>query len=254
MITYLLWIGAIAVEALILLRGVRSSLLKRYPGFYSYLVCVLLTEFLRYSSYRLFPGFYPAVYWDSELVLIVASYAIIFDIFKQALRSSTGVSRLAQKMLLMMFALAAGYIVTPFLHLRLGSLKHFASFEFSLYLRQIEAASLLVVLWLVGRYRVSLGHNLLGLLIGYSLLVGFDVMNVGFQVFSGAQDSPLLRRLRPIIFILALITWCGSLWSFEPDPAQPSESAVERDYRLLVARTQTMLARITAHLGRTMRP
>jgi hypothetical protein len=250
MITNLIWWNAIALETVILFRGLRTALLKKYPLFYAYVGCVLLTEILRFYSYRFTPNSFPAFYWNSELVLIVASYAVICEIFRQALRHSTGVARRSERLLLVVFVVALTYAASDLLHGGFVSLPR-ATADLGRYLRYIEGALLSVILWLFGRYRISLGRNLLGLTAGYSLLVGFDVMNSAFLPLPGNELS---RKIAPITYLITLIVWCASLWSFQPDPVQPEESAIERDYALLAVKTRAALAHLSTRVARTLRP
>src|SRR5258705_373263 len=104
--TNLILLSGIALEIAVLFRGLRAARLKKYPLFYAYIGCVLLIELLRAICYRVSPNFYPVFYWHTELVTIAASYAVIFEIFRQALRYNRGVARVAQKVLLVVFVIA----------------------------------------------------------------------------------------------------------------------------------------------------
>lgn len=251
--TNLIWWSAIALEAAVLFRGLRQGLLKKYLLFYAYVGCVLLIEVLRFCSYRFTPNFYPAFYWHSELVTIVASYAVVFEIFRQALRYHPGVARPAQKLLLVVFVIALTYAASDLLHGGFASVPR-ATADLGRYLRYVEGGLLFVMLWLFGRYRISFGRNLLGLIVGYSLLVGLDVMNLAFLSFPGNELSIGLRKLLPITFLITLVIWCATLWSSQPDSVQPAESAIERDYDLLAAKTRAVLAHMSARVARTLRP
>jgi len=251
--TDLIWLAAIALEGVVLTRGLRAALLKKYFLFYAYIACILLIEILRFCSYRLAPGLYPSFYWNSELVTIVASYAVIFEIFRQALRHSPGVARLAQRLLLVVFVIALTSAASDLLHGGFASVPRVTA-DLGRYLRYIEGGLLFVMLWLFGRYRISFGRNLLGLTLGYSLLVGLDVMNLAFLSFHGNEFSIGFRKFLPITFLITLATWCATLWPFQPDPVQPEESALERDYGLLAAKTRAVLAHMSARVARTLLP
>src|SRR5882762_1532581 len=110
------------------------------------------------------------------------------------------------------------------------------------YLSYVEALVLLVMLWLFGRYRISFGRNLLSLVIGYSLWVGIDVIILILLFLPGNGASTGLRRLAPAVYFVTLIVWCVGLWGSEPDPPQPSESIIERDYKVLAAKTRASFA------------
>jgi len=250
--TNLIWWSAIAIEAVVLCRGVRSALLKKYPLVYAYIGCILLIEVLRFCCQRFAPNFYPAFFWHTELVTIVASYAVIFEIFRKALRHNVGVARPAQKLLLVVFVIAVTYAASDLLHGGFASVPR-ATADLGRYLRYVEGALLFVMLWLFGRYRVSFGRNLLGLTLGYSLLVGLDVMNLALLSFPGNELSIGLRKLLPITYLITLAIWCATLWSLQPDPVQPAQSAIERDYELLAAKTRAALGHMSARVARTLR-
>jgi hypothetical protein len=246
-------LSAIALESTVLFRGLTAGLLRKYPLFYAYIGCVLLIEVLRVCCYRVSPNFYPVFYWHSELVTIAASYALIFEIFRQALRHNPGVARVSQKLLLVVFVIALTYAASALVHGGFASVAR-ATADLGRYLLYVKGVLLVVMLWLFGRYRISFGRNLIGLTVGYSLVVGLDVMNLALLSFPGHEYSIGLRKLLPITYLFTLIIWCASLWSFQPDPAQPEESAIDRDYDLLVAKTMAAFAHLSERGGRTFRP
>lgn len=251
--TNLIWLTAVALEAAILFRGLSTALQKRYPFFYYYIGSLLLIEVLRFLCYSLIPLSYGAFYWRTELVRILASYAVIFEIFKRALRHNPGMARIAQKLLLVMFVLALTYAASDLLHGGFTSIPRVIA-DLGRYLLYVEGALLLVMLWLFGRYRISLGSNLLGLTIGYSLLVALDVVNLAFLSTPGSQSSIGLRKLIPITHLITFIIWCGSLWSSRPEPLASPERAIGRDYALVAAKTRAVLAHLPTRAGRTSRP
>jgi hypothetical protein len=246
----LIWLGSIALEAVVFYRGAKATLLRKYPLFYAYVICVLIIELSRFSCYEFAPKFYPAFYWYTEIVTIVTSYAIVVEIFRQSLRHNPAIARLAKTLLLAVFVLTGTFVASDLFHSGFTSISHKIA-ELGRDLRYAEGALLLVMVWLFGRYRILFGRNLLGLTMGYSLLVGLDVMNSAFLFFPG---NALSRKLAPITYLIALVIWCGSLWSSQADPVQPEESAIERDYDLLAAKTRGALAHMSTLVARTLRP
>lgn len=251
--TNLIWWIAIALETAIIYRGLKAGLLKKYALFYAYLGCVLLADLLRFGCLQLAPDFYPAFYWDTRLVTNAASYGVILEIFRQALRYNPGVARLAQKLLIVVLVLALSYAASDLLHGRFHSLPR-ATADIGRYLLYIEGALLLVMLWLFGRYRISFGRNLMGLMIGYFFLVGLDVINFAFLALPGHESSIGLRKLLPMRYIVTLVVWCASLWSSQPDSVRRAESVIDRDYGLLAAKTEAAFSHLSARIGRAFRP
>ncbi len=251
--TNLIWLSAVGLEAIILCRGVKAALLRKYPLFYAYVICVFLIELLRFSCHEFAPNFYQAFYWHTELVTIVTSYAVIVEIFGGSLRHNPAVTRLARTSMLVVFVLTGTYVASDMLHGGFASLPRVTA-ELGRDLRYVEGALLLVMLWLFGRYRISFGRNLLGLAIGYSLLVGLDVIDLAFLFLPGNEFSIALRKSLPITYVITLSIWCSGLWSFQPEPLPPAENAIDRDYALLAARTRAALAHLSTRVGRTLRP
>jgi hypothetical protein len=195
------------------------------------------------------------VYWDTTLVMVAGSYGICFEIFKNALRHCPGVARSIQRMLFAVFAIALTYAASDLLHFhgRIGPVTRAAA-KFALYLTCLEAAFLVIMLWLFGRYRISLGRNLLGLVAGFSLWVGVDVIVLYCLFLPDKTDLIGLRRLMPIAFLLSLTIWCASLWRRHPEPSQPLENELERDYELVKTSTKTALGHLSARTLKVFRP
>jgi hypothetical protein len=249
----LIWLFSVALEATVLFRGWKTGLLRRHSFFYAYVAWILLTEALRFWCYKRTPNLYLAVYWDTQLVTVAVSYALCVEIFKNTLRHSPGVARGAQKLLFVLFVVMLSYVASDLLHGTFGYVARAAAL-LGCYLSYVEAVLLLVMLWLFGRYRISFGRNLLGLIAGYSLWVGFDVVILALASLPGNGASIGLRKLRPIVYVVALIIWCVTLWRSEPEPCLPSESTITRDYEILGSKTKAAFAHMSARAIRTFRP
>jgi hypothetical protein len=253
MATSFIWWSAIAFEAVILLRTSQNGLLKKYPLFCSYIGCVLLKEIIGLLTYEFARDLYEPLYWPTEVATILASYAVIIEIFRWSIRHKPGLRRLTQNVLLIVFGLTVAYGCSDFARGEFDS-RSARILEFGRDLRYVEGGVLLVMLWLLARYRIPLGRNLTGLTIGYSFWVGINVVNLAFWFQPGNEFSALLRGLLPATYVFSLGIWCVTLWSAYPEPAQPAETKIERDYELLAAKTQAVLARMSTRVVRIMRP
>ena len=179
MLANFIWFGAIALETVILLRGSTTGLLKKYPLFYSYIGCVLVKEIIGLITNVFAPKLYEPLYWPTELATILASYAVIIEVFRCATRHKPGIRRLTQNALLSVFILTLAYAASDLWHGGFTFLSR-AIAELGRDLRYVEAAILLVMLWLLMRYRIPLGRNLRGVIVGYSFWVGLNVVNLAF--------------------------------------------------------------------------
>src|SRR5258708_24756768 len=116
MLANFIWFGAIALETIILLRGSTTGLLKKYPLFYSYIGCVLVKEIIGLITNVFAPKLYEPLYWPTELATILASYAVIIEVFRCATRHKPGIRRLTQNALLSVFILTLAYAASDLWH------------------------------------------------------------------------------------------------------------------------------------------
>lgn len=253
MSTKFVWWIAISIETVILLRGLWAGLIRKYFLFYGYIGCVLLTEIIRLWCFQASPNLYPAFYWYTELATIVASYAVILEIFRHALRYNPGVCHVTRNLLWIVFAIALMYAALGLFQGGAASLPR-AVADLGRYLRLVEGGLLLVMLWLFMHYRIQLGRNLLGLILGNSFWIGINAADLAFLSLSRTGFSTPLREVLPVTFIIALMIWCVTLWAAHPDPIQPKEDEIQRSYTALAAKTLAVLARTSSQLLRAIRP
>jgi hypothetical protein len=245
--TILIWSSSIALETVILLRGAFNGLLKRYLLFFTYLACVLVKEIVGLLIYQFANDSYSVSYWPAELITILASSLVILEIFKSATRHKPGIRRLTQTALLAVFAFTLSYAATDFAHDHSITLSRVIA-DLGRDFRYVEAGILLAMLWLLSRYRLPLSRNALGIMIGYSFYLALNVVNLAFWFQDGNAFSVLLRGMLPLTYVITLGIWCLALWSPYPEPVQPSETRIERDYEVLAAKTRLALGRLLARL------
>ena len=248
-----IWWGAIGLEAVILFRAWCTHLIRKYALFYAYIAIVLLADLIRLCCYHLMPELYPTLYWPTELVTIVASYAVMMEIFRQSVRHNPGVARLTRHLLAIVFCLTLSYASLNLVQDGFASVPRVTA-DMGRYFRYVEGTLLLGMLWLLARYRIPLRRNLLGLIAGNTLWVGLNIVNLAFWSLGGNEVSILLRRLLPSSYLITLGIWCTTLWSTQTEPVQPADDEIERDYEILAAKTRAILARTSNRLVRSMKP
>jgi hypothetical protein len=250
--TYI-WYAAIALEALIFWRGVVTPLLRRFPLFYLYLGTILAIEAARFVCYQFAPAHYRGLYWNSEVLAITVSYGVLIEILRSSLQHHHGMARLVQKSLLVVWVLCSSFAATDLLHGGLASVPR-AVQELGRDLRYVEAAMLVVLLWFFGRYRISLGRNVLGMLLGYSFYFSLNVVGLALMSSPVSEAAAAMRKLLPMAYVATLAIWGVSLWSLAPEPAQPSIEALNNEYEILARRTRLILTRTSTLLARAIRP
>ena len=248
MFVYLMWWGAIALGALLLVRAFKERLLRKYPLFYSYVAWAVLVDLVRFYLYRIRPGSYQEFYWGSELVSILAAYGVILEIYKRALENYPGPARHAQNLLLFVLCVTAAKVVVNTLSSPSRSWV-LAIAELGRNLRDVQGALLIVMLGLFAYYRIPAGRNLRGLICGYAFFIATTISSLAFRARLRNELSLLMQKLQPVLYLIALLIWCVALWSYQPEP-QPDP---ELDYPRLVRQTRALLARALTYVWRAIR-
>ena len=254
MVSDLIWLSGVLLELLLLVGGAKDRrLLKAYPLFYGHVGCVFLCQLLRRGCYWLAPGRYCEVYWYSQFVLILASYIVVFEIYRRTLATRPKLSTLANILLVLAFAASAGVVCATQVEGGFRSASE-AFAALSRDLRAIEAVLLVILLGIFLRYRISAGRNLKGLVFGYAFLVGTDVTNLALLLNTNSTFSLIVRQVLPLTYLVTLAIWCFAFWSFAAEivPQQDIESLAE--YESYAVWTQATLSSFTKIMRRSIHP
>ena len=81
MLSQLIWWSSIALEALLLIRGLQTRLVFRFPYFYSYVTFVLLSDLLALPIRVTNPG-YKYTFWSTELGGILFGCCLVLEIYR----------------------------------------------------------------------------------------------------------------------------------------------------------------------------
>jgi hypothetical protein len=231
-----LWWVCIILEATLLVRGFASGLAKKYRLFYAYILLIGVSEVIRLLFYLFAADRYRSVYWYTELATVVASYAVIIEIWHQGLRCYPILSRRITHLLWIIFAITVSYACCSLVASRFVLLLRVAA-DLGRDLRFVEGALLLIMLWFFGRHRLPLGRNLGGISIGAAIWIGANVINISLLSLPGQNFSQLLRGLLPITYFVALFIWCYSLWT--PVPVGATRFAGEPEENLVLVTSKT---------------
>jgi len=106
MISLSIWLVSIALELLLVVRGVQQKLIHRFPFFYTYISFVLAADLL-FFAIRL-PAkspLYLYLYWCSEFLSLVLGCLVFFELYRVALNPYPGTARMARALLAVLFGL-----------------------------------------------------------------------------------------------------------------------------------------------------
>lgn len=240
--TFLIWWSGLVLELIILFRGLRAGMIKKYPYFYGYIVCVFAVSAGLYVGYRASPVFYRKWYWPTQFATLVAGFGAILAIAENALETYPGAKRF-----LRLSSYAVLVVVFGSVGLKaLGPSGNTAEMERDL--RCVEALLLITIGGIAAYFGIRLGKNLKGLILGFSAYVGVSLMTLALVVAAGQRLQHVWAILQSGSYLLALAIWAVALWSYVPNPVA-SRSGVK--YEMLASRTEAKLKAVRDHFDQT---
>lgn len=247
MLTMAIWWLGILLEALLLLRGLRENLLRRYPLFYVYVLSVFATELIRFSVFRWRGDYYLDVYWLTQFISLLIGSAVIFEVYRAGLGPFPGAARMARNLLLIVFA---GAFAKALANPSGGTLWWLAQTSEALErnLRVVQSLAILTLVCLSLWYAIPFGRNLRGILCGYGLFVAMTIVRLELVPYY-AQIKDYWPYLQAISYLVVLGLWVSALWASERVPKANRAVQIESDYQTLVASTRSQLQRTLARLG-----
>lgn len=253
MLTQAIWWTTNALEAILLGRAARRRFIKAYPIFYAYLAYVLIESLSRFYVYTWHPPSYGIFYWSTQFVGVLLGYGILWEICRQALCRYPGAFRLAHRVLGLIFVVVISKILANVLAGENWSLAQTTE-VLERDSRIVQAFLLLAFLGLVSHYRIPIGRNLRGMMLGYGFFIATSIINLTFRSHIGESFQIWWLYLQPSAYVVVLTIWCATLWSHQPNPETKTESRLEQDYQTLVNATRQRFRQVRAHIARTVRP
>jgi hypothetical protein len=247
MLSLLLWPAGLLIELLLLVRSVQTKNLTKYIYFYAYILCVFIV------SAGLFIGrsrveFYEAWYWPTQFATLAMGCAVVLEIVRQALAAYPGAERFARVASCVVFAATFCYVEWHVARRTVWSTSN-ATIELERDLRVIEALVLATVLAIVFYYRIELGKNVTGMIVGFGAYVGASLTILELRSFVGPRFDPVWPILQTTAYFFALIVWTVALWTYSPNPDPPGGGGGSAGYDALVDGTRARLDSVRSQLG-----
>jgi hypothetical protein len=253
MLSQAIWWSSIAVEILLVVRGLRGRLVFRYPVFYSYVSFVLFQDLFLFFAYRWYPLFYRNAYWTAEFISLIFGCAVVFEIYRLGLSAYPGTARMARNTLSFIFALAiAKALADAWTDPRWWM--EAATTDIEGALRTVEALALVSLVGLFLFYSIPVGRNLRGILLGYGFFISASVLSLKFVSSAGNQLLHFLSSVYPASFLIALSLWLAHLWSYAANPVPAANVRLEQEYQRVAAATHRRLQDARGYLAKAVRP
>jgi hypothetical protein len=247
MLSLLLWPAGMTLEFLLLVRSVRTKTLTKYLYFYAYIFCVFGVSAGLYIGRSLSPAFYDAWYWPTQFATLAIGFAVVLEIVRQALAAYPGAERVARLTSCAVFAMMFCYVEWHVASRTEWSTVA-ATVELERDLRVIEALVLATVLAIVFYYRIGLGKNVTGMIVGFGAYVGVSLTTLALRSFLGPRFNAGWGDLQTTSYFFALIVWTATLWTYSPNPKPPTTERGDSGYDALVHGTRAQLESVRSNL------
>ena len=251
MLGQLIWWSSIALEMVLLVRGLQNRLAYRLPVFYSYIAFVLFQDLVRLATFQWERGFYKPVYWSTEFLSLPIGSLVVFEIYKVSLAAYPGAARMARNALAVVFLIALVKGLFDATSAFPVWQSETAAPEIERTLRLVQGTAILALVALFLLYSIPFGRNLRGVLLGYGLFVGMRVICL---TFVSLQKHNFWFYAYSASYMGALSLWLVHLWSYQPSPQPRSDRPdLDDEYRKIAAETQRWLQAMRGYLRKTVR-
>ena len=252
MLSQAIWWVSIALEILLVLRGLQARWASRYPAFYGYVAFVLLQEFVRFVAFRQSSQVYSYTYFATEFLCVGIGCLVVAEVYRLGLSNYPGTARMARNVLALVFTLTLARAIAntwtnPGWWLEVGTQ------EIERDLRTVQAVAIVALVSVFLLYAIPFGKNLRGILLGYGLFVTERVISLFFF-------APVPERrdfwvyMYSASYLAALGIWVTHLWSYsENEVPKPGAKRLESDYQALAAATRRRLEGARGQLGKAVR-
>jgi hypothetical protein len=236
-----IWLVGIALELILIVRGVQQGLLRRYPIFYSYIAFVVVTDILFFFVHPFATReSYLRLYWVIEFLGLLYGCLVFFEFYRVALTPYPGTARMARGLLALLFVVAIVKTAIKTLNAPLGWMNATPAQVEGL-LRVCELLAILALTILFLSYSIPFGKNLRGILIGYGFFVSWSVICLALVDAGVAKSDSFWSYTFSLSYVISVVVWTVHLWSYQPNPVPDRTLPLEQEYQRIAAATQRRL-------------
>ena len=249
MLSLILWLAGMLFEFLLLVRSVQTKTFTKYFYFYAYILCVFVVSTVLYIE-RSKPNFYEAWYWPTQFATLAIGFGVVLEVVRQALDAYPGAKRFAWRASCAVFAVTFCYVEWHVAR-RTEWTTVAATVELERDLRVVEALVLATVLAIVFYYRIELGKNVTGMILGFGAYVSVSLTTLALRSFVGPRFDMAWGLLQSASFVFGTAVWTVALWSYSPNPKPPTTGRGGRGdggYDALVRGTRAHLESVRSNL------
>lgn len=204
------------LEALIIFRAKRGGFLSHFPLFYSYIgfiFCGSATVYFLIS--HLWPQHYASSYWFYFLVTVVVEFAVLLEASDHIFKPYPSIRHLGRFLIFCISAVFFFVYILPALMQQQPS--NVMILELVKRASLTKGVIILALLAAVRYFRLPLGRNISGILLGLALYLATNMANTALaEHFGYALYFRTFAVVLPLSYTLGLTMWTITLWRYEP--------------------------------------
>lgn len=252
MVSTALWLMALVLESVLLVKTFRESFLRQHPLFYVYLACISIRDASLLPVYYLWPKNYGYAYWYSQFLIVLLGCGVVWETYRVALSHYPGAARMARNVLPFLFIFSASRIFVNAWN-NPKWIPGSTTLEIERDLRVVQMALLLGLIALFAYYAIPLRRDLKGIIYGCSIFVAASVLHLTFGGYLGETSRFLWPYVLPMAYLFVLFIWYRTLWSYETALEVEIDPRLEVDYQSLASATKRQLRAAHGYLLRAIR-
>ena len=228
-------------------RAAQRKCLSEFPLFFSYIAYMLISGALVTGLYLWAPAAYPTGAWFRFLMSLLAEFAVLVEISDYIFKPFPAIRKLGRlTAFFVCLGFASVYVIPPLMASRPSSI---ILLDIAKRLSLTKAVMIIALLAVARLYRIPLGRNISGILLGFAAYLTVNVANFAMaEVYGRALYARTLSIIVPLSYTVCLLIWTVTLWRPEPATQGNRASSVSGEFaeplpgRLV--RMNTALARL----------
>lgn len=227
-------LSGVAVVAFYILAGIlvarasRGRFLGHFPFFYSYILFMITSGAALLVLYFKGVPYYPTAAWLRLLMSLLAEFAVLVEISDHIFNPYPAIRRLGRALTILVGSVLFGVYISPLFFEHQPS--DLALLDLTKRISLTKAVIIVVLLAAIRYYRLSLGRNISGMILGYMLYLAINLSSfAAAQHFGRSLYASVLNIFFLISYDLCLLVWVVALWRYELAPTAARRLSPRRE-------------------------
>lgn len=206
-----------ALAVTLITRAVQGKFLSQLLFFYSYLAYSIVSVILVWGVYIWSREHYTSVAWVRLLSTVIAEFAVLVEISDHIFSPYPAIRRMGR---FITFCICGTFFFLYILPSLGGYRSSSVTFLDFVKRTSLTKATIIVLLLAAVRYfRLPLGKNIAGMMLGFSIYLGINIANFALaETYGPLLYGRVLSVVLSLSSILCLLVWTVSMWKYEPAP------------------------------------